>query len=163
MGIWRVYMPSYLFKGAKMSVLGLILYCTQYLRSAMVRFPLHNILSYLSHVQKIQTFSAMCRHFNTFPNIFWPLPNTSRYSCHVQAISSNFKTFPAFSRHFHTFLVISSKFQPIKVYCRCNKLDSFDFLFLRGRYHNYSKSSILGEQTCQKSTRKNVNILIFKI
>ena len=39
-GIWRVYIPSLLFMGAKMSVLGLIISFLPYLRSAMVRFPL---------------------------------------------------------------------------------------------------------------------------
>ena len=41
-GICRVYMQSKPFMGAKISVLGLILYFPPYLRSAMVWFPLIN-------------------------------------------------------------------------------------------------------------------------
>ena len=44
---WRVYIPSYLFMGAKMSVLGLIMSFLPYLKSAMVQFPFefcHNLI-----------------------------------------------------------------------------------------------------------------------
>ena len=53
-GVWRVYIPSLLFMGAKISVLGLKMSLSPYLRSAMVRFPLSiGLLTKQTRTEKI--------------------------------------------------------------------------------------------------------------